>query len=197
MPSIFLVPRWSGRSTSDWYPWLIEQVQASWHDRISDVYIFDYPDPDAPDVTETAAALTTAFDRFRTNWTDLVLVGHSVGCQALLRALARSGMTSPARGLVCVAGWWDIDEPWPSIRPWIDRPYDPRRALPASGPCRVLLSDNDPFTRDWQKNRAQWETRLDAEVQIIPGAKHFNSNAQPAVLEAIIKMTTDSTDTAS
>lgn len=188
MTRLLIVPRWSGRASSDWYPWLQHQLETRYPELFTDVHIFEYPTPNAPEIAETLAALTTTFDEFRATWSDLVLVGHSVGCQALLRALAHSGMTSPARGLLCVAGWWDIDEPWPTIRPWIERVFDPKSAATVAGRVDVLLSNNDPFTQNWQKNCEEWMAQLNAEVTVVPGAKHFNGEQEPAVFEALLKL---------
>jgi len=47
-----------------------------------------------------------------------VLMGHSVGVQAAMRALARLGDGRRVRGLLCVAGWWSVDAPWPALLAW-------------------------------------------------------------------------------
>ncbi|MGB1274309.1 MAG: alpha/beta hydrolase [Nannocystaceae bacterium] len=186
MDQLLIVPRWSGRGTCDWYPWVTQQLEEKAPKRFTEIRVFEYPNPDAPTIAETSAALTEVFDQLRPSWPGLALVGHSVGCQALLRALAHSGMAGPCAGLLCVAGWWSVDKPWPSIRPWVDRFVDFERARGSAGPTRVLLSDNDPFTRDWQGNASLWKSRMRADVSIVPGAKHFNQVEEPAVLEAIL-----------
>jgi hypothetical protein len=50
----------------------------------------------------------------------------------------------------------------------------------------VLLSDNDPFTSDYARNRQLWEERLGAEVVLAPGGRHFNNPQEPAVLETFL-----------
>ena len=49
----------------------------------------------------------------------------------------------------------------------------------------VLLSDDDPFTRDWRSNEATWVQRLDADVRISVGGRHFNGEQEPAVLDLL------------
>ena len=51
----------------------------------------------------------------------------------------------------------------------------------------AIWSD-DPFTADFARNRRLWEERLGAEVVLIPGARHYNSAEEPAVLEAVLRL---------
>jgi hypothetical protein len=86
---------------------------------------------------------------------------------------------------IFVAGWWNVDNPWDSLIPWISARHDFDRVRAAVGNLCVLLSDNDPFTSDFDVNAALWKDRLDAQVTIIPDAKHFNRTAEPAVYELL------------
>jgi predicted alpha/beta hydrolase family esterase len=173
-----IVPRWSGTSKDDWYPWLEREL--------SDHTVIDAPlspSPDAPTIEACIASIEAAVDGL--DLADTVLVGHSVGCQAQLRFLASRDPGTRVAGLVCVAGWWSVDEPWETIRPWIESPLDASAVRRVAPTIRVLLSDNDPFTSDHQASAAAWRERLGADVTIHAGAKHFNATEEPAVLEAL------------
>ncbi len=78
-----------------------------------------------------------------------------------------------------MAGWFDVDNPWPAIEPWVQPIEDMERAKAAAGQVVAILSDNDPFTSDWQDNRRQWQEEMDASVDIVPGGQHFNGSAYP------------------
>jgi predicted alpha/beta hydrolase family esterase len=112
-----------------------------------------------------------------------VLLGHSVGAQAAMRALAEPG--PPVCGLVLVAGWWTIDNPWPSIQTWIDAPLDWERTCERAARRLVLVSTDDPFTADAARTRRLFEERLAAEVRVHDRAAHFNGAEEPAVLAAV------------
>ena len=116
---------------------------------------------------------------------DTVIVAHSVGAQAALRALARLPEGARVRGLLCVAGWWTIDEPWDSIGPWMELDFEPERAARAAGWISVLLSDNDPYTADHARTAALFRDRLGATVRVVPGAAHFNDGSEPQVVSAL------------
>ena len=117
-----------------------------------------------------------------------VLLGHSVGAQTAMRALADLQSGTRVAGLLLVAGWWTVDEPWPAIQPWLDTPFDWDRTRAAAARRVVLLSTDDPFTADASRSRRLFEERLDAEVRVLPGARHFNGAEEPAVLAAAAEL---------
>lgn len=178
---ILLVPRWSGTAASDCYPWLERELAA----RAPGVRLEVAPLAPAPDRPEIEACLEVlaGLDPART-----LLVGHSVGCQVLLRKLARLPDEARAPALLCVAGWWTVDEPWDTLRPWIEVPFDHGRAAARCARIEVLLSDDDPFTRDAEETRRRFVAALGAEVQIVPGRRHFNAPEEPAVLAAVLRL---------
>lgn len=180
---ILIAPRWSGRATSDFYPWLRDHLR----DRV-DVDALDLPDPQTPTIDAWTGGIAAALGDDDDALHGVLLVGHSVGCRALLHYLARLRPSlRPASGLLCVAGWWSVDRPWPTILPWIEAPLDLARARAAAPKVVTLLSDDDPYTSDHQANQALWEARMGATVELIAGAKHFNQSREPAVLDAILR----------
>ena len=122
----------------------------------------------------------------------LILVGHSLGCNAILRILAdqeAADLLRPLRGVLAVAGWMRIDEPWPEMLPWLAQPPCLQAARGAlsrlSCPLTLLVSDNDRFTRDWELTIREWREGLGASTTLVPGAGHFGGRRQPAVLAAL------------
>lgn len=180
---VVVMPRWSGTPESDWYPWL-RGALGGWGGALD---VLALPDKDAPTITGCVEAIDAAVDAAVDAATvgSTLLVGHSVGCQAMVRWLAQRSGGTRAAGLLAVAGWWAVDAPWPSIVPWIELPVDTARARAAVERVVVLLSDNDPFTADHAGNAEQWRARMGAEVRVAPGARHFNGAVEPAVLDAL------------
>jgi predicted alpha/beta hydrolase family esterase len=170
---MLLVPRWGGTAASDWYPWLRTQVDEP-------VAVASLrPDPGAPTLAGMAAELAALAPT-----EDTLLVGHSVGCQALLRHIASLPDGVRVRGLVAVAGWFQVDRPWASILPWLETPIDTERVREACGFVHVVLSDDDPFTADHRSNARQWKA-LGAEVTVVPGGRHFNGAREPVVRDVV------------
>lgn len=182
-PRVIVVPRWGATPHDDWYPWLRRALGAR-----ADVAVCDLPEPDEPVIRRWVPHVAAAVGREPAALARTVLVGHSVGCQALLHVLG--GLGAPVRGTLCVAGWWRVDAPWPSLQPWLRAAegHDLAAVRAAAGRLAVLLSDNDPFTADAEANARLWTERLGARVRVVPGAEHFNHAEAPAVLETLERL---------
>jgi hypothetical protein len=181
--ALVVVPRWGGNPASDYYPWLTEQLREQTPPPFEPIQVLGMPRPEQPEISTWVPALAAAADALPAEQT--VLVGHSVGCQAVLRYLAAQPEGRRFAGVLLVAAWWTVDQPWPSLLPWQEPVPRLERARAAAGRVVVLLSDNDPFTADPGPNGQLWRERLGAEVRLVPGAKHFNGAREPAVLEAL------------
>ncbi len=174
---VYIVPRWSGNAHSDWYDWLGEQIQSK---HGLDCTVLAMPNWDHPKVEEA-----TEFLHQNVGQPDAstILIGHSVGCQAILRFLEAAIATDASTkvgGLLLVAGWFEVDEVWDDVLPWIENESLNYPALrQAIGYTKVILSDNDPFTSDYARNAELWKTRLDATVHTIPPKSAFQYHYCP------------------
>ena len=177
--TLTVVPRWAGHADSDFYPWLARERPPGF----AAVRALEMPEPKQPRIEAWVPALAQAMGREPARNT--VLLGHSVGCQTVLRYLETLPPGQSVEGALLVAAWWDVDAPWDSLRPWIDTPVDLARVRAAARRFVVLLSDNDPFTANFQENARRWTERLGAQVLLVPGARHFNGEREPAVLDAL------------
>jgi predicted alpha/beta hydrolase family esterase len=176
---VVVVPRWGGVSSDDWYPWAARKLA---RDGIA-LDALDLPDPSEPRVDAWVEGVSRSLAGG--SCAETVLAGHSVGCRAALRAAELLPPGSRLRGLLLVAGWWEVDEPWDTLLPWQELEHDAVRVGGAAGRPLVLLSDDDPFTVDWQANRDAWMERLGAEVRVVPGRQHFNAAEEASALTAI------------
>jgi predicted alpha/beta hydrolase family esterase len=181
--SLVIVPRWAGRPDTDFYLWLEAKLRES-PQTFSSVRTLDMPNPSQPTIEAWVGTLAQAVSPAPAPST--ILMGHSVGCQTVLRYLTTLPPGHVIDGALLVAGWWDVDKPWESLVPWIETPMDLERVRAAARHFVVLLSDNDPFTADHARNRQLWEERLGAEVVLAPGGRHFNNPQEPAVLETLL-----------
>lgn len=181
---LLVVPRWAGTPRSDFYPWLTAALQPG---PFADIVVADLPDPQTPRLDTWPPAIAGLLGDDPAALADTFVLGHSVGCQALLHALAALPAGCRVAGMLAVAGWWRVDEPWPTIVPWQEQLPDLARVRAALPSLTVLLSDNDPFTRDHAANADAWKERLGARIELVPGARHFNAAEEPAVLAALLR----------
>jgi predicted alpha/beta hydrolase family esterase len=183
---ILIVPRWAGSPTSDCYPWLIEALQARFG-RGLEARALAMPEPETPRIATWPQAIVAAAGTDRGVLRRTLLVGHSVGCQAVLRALATIPEDITVFGALLVAAWFQVDRPWETILPWIHEDFDLGRARARTPWLDVLVSDDDPFTADFGRTAADFRARAAADVVIVPGAKHFNAAQEPQVLSALVR----------
>ena len=189
---IYVVPRWGGSPADDWYPWLKRELEALTEDGCDyQVHLLDMPAWDVPVIEKAINYLGEVLPVEKLNQ-DVYFVGHSVGCLAILHFLAQVSAKHAEKapqvgGVVCVAGWFSVDSPWQDILNWMHAPIDyeaARQLIPADN-LVVLLSDDDPYTSEYQENERLWVERLRSRVNILEGRQHFSSQLDPDVLYSI------------
>jgi hypothetical protein len=193
---LIIIPRWSGTPASDWYPWITAELASvgrvggppPYRDQPFDpVLVAAMPNPGLPTIPAWTGRVRDLLGDDPAELARTVIVGHSVGCQAVLRALAELPEGVHVAGALCVAGWFWTDSPWDSLLPWIDTPFDLARARQAaSNRIGVIMSDNDPHTSDWRANTAAWQDKLGAEVVLVRGGQHFNGPRYPIILQTLL-----------
>jgi predicted alpha/beta hydrolase family esterase len=179
-----LVPRFGGDVTADWYSTALPQLAGL---GIRTKVVSLLPEPTAPGIDETVAAIAKAVGDDPHEIAQTILIGHSVGSRALLAYLSRHGAHRSFAGLVSVAGWFTVDDlsSYPALTPWVNMDLNFASIASAAGPITVHLSDNDPFTADWRANAADWLGKLGAEVHIAHGAGHYMTTSPGPVLDTI------------
>lgn len=179
-----LIPRFGGAATADWYSTALRQLADL---GISTKVVSLLPEPTAPSIDETVAAIAKAVGEYPHEIAQTILIGHSVGSRALLAYLSRHGAHRAFAGLVSVAGWFTVDDliSYPVLAPWVNMDLNFASIASAAGPITVHLSDNDPFTADWRANAADWLGKLGAAVHIAHGAGHYMTTSPGPVLETI------------
>ncbi len=150
------------------------------------VIVADMPNPNAPTISAWVDRLEEVVGDVAEELQETVLIGHSVGAQAVIRYLERLPDDVSVAGALLVAGWLDVDQVWDAIRPWVETPIDNESVTGATRKIVVLLSDNDPFTSNYEVSRRRWEQEYGATVHVKKGAHHFNGATQSAVLEALL-----------
>jgi predicted alpha/beta hydrolase family esterase len=183
-----IVHRWGSSRGGDWYSWLRRELEAAEPAPFDEIHVLEMPEPDRPDPELWVPTVARWLGDDPALLQETVLVGHSVGCQAIVRALATLRGDRTVRGVLLVAAWFwlDEDEQDATSALWEEAAFDEAGARRAVGRVVALLSDDDPFTSDWQANAEAWERRFGAEVVVEPGGGHFNGEAEPRVLELLV-----------
>lgn len=168
---IFIIHGWGGSPEEGWFPWLKEKLTAMGHE----VFVPKMPDADNPKIPAWVNYLEQQIGQSDQN---TILIGHSIGCQAILRYL-ETIETSLSR-IILVAGWFKLkdlesDEEWSTARPWLDTPIDFDKIKQNSKSVDVILSDNDPWV-PLEENKQIFEQKLGAQVHILQDKGHLGGD---------------------
>jgi predicted alpha/beta hydrolase family esterase len=170
---LFLVPRWGGSARGDFYVQLEEVAKSAGFQLVA---LVPPKGLNPPDLQDTFSFL----EKELLDVTDTdVLMGHSVGCQLLLRFFSRPETVVRARPrLVCVAGWIAVDKSWGTLGPFLKDDADWHLVKRHVRGITLVISDNDRFTADYRANIAAWEKRFGSSFVasvIVPGKDHFDA----------------------
>lgn len=181
---IVIMPRWGGEAGDDWYPWLTAQLAGTGRVARVDLAPLE-PDRGAPTIEACVESVRATIAAAETDLAKTLFVGHSVGCQGIMRYLATLSDTTRVAGFVAVAGWFSIDEPWPPIVPWCETPIDTDRVRAIAPRIELLLAEDEPYTRATATTASAWRHRLGAAISLRPDGNHFNGKYEPAVLAVV------------
>jgi len=189
----FIIHGYLSHPEEAWLPWLKAQLEA----RGYAVSLPSMPHPDRPVISEWIGFIANLVgepdDR-------TVLIGHSLGCQGVLRYLETLGAAGKSVAkTVLVAGIFPTGMPPeeadaetggnPVLDPWFSEGLDPAKVKKAAGNCTVILSDNDPFI-GLDRAKAVFRLTLDPRIIVEPGHGHFNEDDRlvelPSALAAVI-----------
>src|SRR3990167_2272108 len=117
MARVFIIHNWGGGPLSAWYPWIQEQLEKLGHR----VYIPAMPDTERPVIEKWTGYLSS---ELRDPDESVFLVGHSIGCQTILRWLEDLPQPHKLGGVLLIAPWLHLNnldaEAQTIARPWLD-----------------------------------------------------------------------------
>ena len=171
MKRVFIIHGWSGSPRSDWLPWLAGGLRA---DEFQ-VTVPEMPNNDTPKIDEWVPFLSDLIGKADK---DTYFVGHSIGCQTILRYL--EGLDEDVRvgGIVFVAPWFHLrnlsgEEEEKIAEPWIKTPIDFSKVKSHCRDFIAIFSDNDPFVPLTDKEL--FEKNLGAKTTVLNNLGHMST----------------------
>lgn len=184
-----MVHGWGGTPQEGWFPWLKRELEVKGFE----VVVPQLPDAENPHIKAWVPALASAVGR---PGADTYLVGHSMGCQTIIRYLETLREGEKIGGAVFVAGFTrpltglESDEEEAIGREWTQTPIDFSLVRPRLGRSVALFSDNDPWVP--VANIEDFREKLGSEIIIQSGRGHFDEEAGfmelPIVLEKLLEL---------
>lgn len=185
---IYLIHGWGGLLEEGWFPWLKIELE----ERDFEVFVPAMPEPDEPKIEIWVPFLSNLVG---TPDGSTFFVGHSIGCQAIIRYLETLEEGVRIGGAVFVAGWYNLrnletEEEKRIARPWVNTPRDDEKIRRAVNKAVAIFSDNDPFVLP--ENQKSWKEKVGAQIIMEHNMGHFSGGdgvkELPSVLNALLDM---------
>jgi len=185
---VFIIHGWDGYPEEGWFPWLKKELEQ----KEFEVFVPAMPNPSEPIIADWVNHLANIVgvpDK------DTYFVGHSIGCQAIMRCLEKQPLDTKIGGAVFVAGWFilndsETEEAKEIGRPWVETPINFQKIISICPNRFVIFSDNDDVIP--QENKELLHARLNTEVIIEHNKGHFSGEdgitELPSALDAVLKI---------
>jgi len=184
MKRIYLIHGWGGTSAGGWFDWLRQRLEGK-----AEVRAFDMPDTNHPNIEKWVGFIKENVLRLDE---ETYFIGHSIGCQTIIRFLESLDKEAKIGGCVFVAGWFNLkpeslidDEERRVAKPWIETPIDFEKVKSHCKNFLAIFSDNDPFVP--LTDEKLFKKNLNAKTIIKHNEEHFNKRYEmPEVTKFIL-----------
>ncbi len=184
MKKAYIVHGWGAAPEERWYSWLEEELKT----RGIEAVAFEMPDTENPKIETWVKYLE---DNIQNPDEETCLIGHSIGCQTILRYLERLSNKTRVGKIILVAPWFSLtgleEDDLPIAEPWEKTPIDEKKVLEHVGKIIAILSDNDPFV-ELEKNKNILEKNYKAEITVQPKGGHFSVDTGITELPVVLEM---------
>ncbi len=186
---VFIIHGWEGYPEEGWFLWLKTELEK--RDFIATVP--QMPDADHPRIEKWVSKIAEVVGEPDDQ---TYFVGHSMGCQAIVRYLETLSPEVKVGGAVFVAGFFkrltEIDDDPASQeteKHWLQSPLDWEKVVSHIEKSVAIFSDNDPFVP--MDNQDDFVQHLNSEVIVEHGKGHFSGPTDkvtelPVALEALL-----------
>ena len=185
MKKIYLVHCWDGKSSDGWYPWLAKKIS----DKNVDLIRFDMPNTACPKIDEWVGTLNSKVDLLDD---ETYFIGHSIGCQTILRYLETKEITKIG-GILFVAPWLDLlpeaiedKESYNTAQPWINTSIDFEKIKQFTSNINCIFSNDDYFVSIEQEK--EFRNKLNAKTIIVNNKGHISQDDNVYELQEILDL---------
>ena len=182
MNKIYIVHCWDGTKDDGWYPWIDKELS----NKNNTVFRFNMPNTGAPVIEDWVSFLDKQIESIDEN---TFFIGHSIGCQTILRYLESKEVTTIG-GILLVASWLDLldyaisDEESKKIAdPWLKTPINFDKIKYFTNNIQCIFSDNDYFVSLDQKDK--FKKLLNSKTIVVNNKGHISQDDEVYELKEI------------
>ena len=184
---VYVIHGWGGSPEGGWLSWLKYELGKKGFEAEA----LAMPDTNEPKIEKWVPHLEKHVGKPDE---ETYLVGHSIGCQTILRYLDGLPEESKIGGAVFVAGFFELKnlntEEYEAARPWLAKNIDFKKVKKHTKNFTAIFSDNDHLVP--LSSATVFEKELEAKVIIMNNKGHFcgedGSIDLPIVLDEILRM---------
>ena len=179
MKKLITVHGWGGAPESEaWNPWLRKELESKDFEIIAPAM----PNTDEPEIN---AWINKLKEEVGTPDENTYLIGHSIGCQAILRYLETLEPSVKIAKTILVAPWTHLDEKTIEeegeevreiAKPWMETPINWEKAKTICNKFLCIFSNNDPYVP--LSDSEIFKEKLNAEIIIKHNEEHFNDTQE-------------------
>lgn len=178
---VYIIHGWEGHPNNCWFPWLKKELEKLGYE----VIIPQMPNPEIPIMKDWIKKLQSLIKLDK----DTILIGHSIGCQTILRYLETIDIKIKA--CYFVAGWLTLDlhldteEAKIVAKPWLETPIDFKKIKSNCKSFTTFLSTNDKWV-NCKENKLLFEKNINSKVIIEKDKDHYDKIKQiPSLINEI------------
>jgi len=187
MKRAIIIHGWEGHPQEGWFPWLKKELEAKGFE----VLVPQMPNPDEPVISEWISKLKEVAGNVdeKTHF-----IGHSIGCQAILRYLETLSENVKVGNVILVGAWMTLDETTLEeegegtlevAKPWMETPINWEKIKTHCDKFVGIFSDNDYYVP--LSETKKFEENLGAKIVIDKGKKHFSGIDGVTELPSVLK----------
>jgi hypothetical protein len=193
MKRAFIIHGWGGNPKEAWFPWLKKELEK----RGFKAVVPQMPDAEHPKIKTWTNYLKKIVGKPDEQ---TYFVGHSIGCQTIIRYLEKLPKKAKVGGAVLVAGFIQLnldaiekEEPESSkiAMPWLKAPINWAKIKSHTKKFISIFSDNDPYVSDLI-NRKAFKSKLNARIIMEKKKGHMGGDSGikklKSVLDSVIKI---------
>lgn len=188
MKKIYLVHCWDGTSNDGWYPWIEKQLNS---DNL-EVIRFDMPNTANPNIEKWVSTLNLKVEFLNK---DTYFIGHSIGCQTIMRYLETKEVCKIG-GILFVAPWLDLlpkavadEESYNIAQPWLNTPINFDKIRQFSNNINCIFSRDDYFVSLDQEK--EFKDKLNANTCVVENKGHISQDDDVFELQEILDLSKD------
>lgn len=183
MKRIFIVHGWGDNPKGNWHPWLKKELEKKGYK----VIVPEMPNTLEPKIEEWVSHLKKVVEKLDE---ETYFIGHSIGCQTIMRFLENEPFNRKIPKVVFIAGWFKLknleDEEKPIAKPWLESPIHLEKVKNKIKEIIVFLSSNEPYNYI-EENESIFKNKLGAKVTILKNKGHFTKEEEVMEIKEITK----------